>query len=87
MPPFYGRRGLSQRPRRKPGLYTAPVRTLTVPTRPNHVWTVDFKGWFNLGDGQRCDPLTVCDLYSRYYLACRAILKGSNPDCWDLCAG
>ncbi len=66
------RRGLSQRPRRKPGLYTVPARTLTVPTHSNHVWTVDFKGWFNLGNGQRCDPLTVCDLYSRYYLTCRA---------------
>ena len=34
---------------------------LTQPTQPNHVWTVDFKDWFLLGDGQRCDPLTVCD--------------------------
>ncbi len=46
---------------------------LTVPTPPNQVWTVDFKGWFQLGNGQRCDPLTVCDRYSRYLLfACRA---------------
>jgi hypothetical protein len=45
---------------------------LTVPTQPNQVWTVDFKGWFTLGNGQRCDPLTVCDLYSRYVLAVRA---------------
>ena len=66
------RHGLSQRPRRKPGLYTVPRRALTTPTHPNHVWTVDFKGWFTLGNGQRCDPLTVCDLFSRYYLACRA---------------
>ncbi|MBE7539909.1 MAG: hypothetical protein HS122_16050 [Opitutaceae bacterium] len=49
-----------------------PRRALTTPTHPNHVWTVDFKGWFTLGSGQRCDPLTVCDLFSRYYLACRA---------------
>jgi transposase InsO family protein len=66
------RNGLSQRPRRKPGLYEVARHALTVPTHPNHVWTVDFKGWFTLGNGQRCDPLTVCDLYSRYYLACRA---------------
>jgi len=66
------RGGLSQRPRRKPGLYDVPRRALTRPTHPNHVWTVDFKGWFLLGNGQRCDPLTVCDLYSHYYLACRA---------------
>lgn len=66
------RHGLSPRPRRKPGLYEVPRRALTVPTHPNHVWTVDFKGWFTLGNGERCDPLTVCDLFSRYYLACRA---------------
>jgi transposase InsO family protein len=66
------RHGLSVRRRRKPGMYLALNAGLTVPTRPNQVWTVDFKGWFQLGNGQRCDPLTVCDRYSRYLLACRA---------------
>ena len=66
------RHGLSERPRRKPGMYAALNDGLTVPTRPNHVWTVDFKGWFVLGNRQRCDTLTVCDRYSRYLLACRA---------------
>ena len=66
------RHGLSQRPRRKPGLYEVARSTLTGPTHPNHVWTVDFKGWFLLGNGQRCDPLTVCDRFSRYVLGCRA---------------
>ena len=61
------RHGLSVQRRRKPGMYVALNDGLTVPTRPNHVWTVDFKGWF-LGNGQRCDPLTVCDRYSRYLL-------------------
>ena len=27
---------------------------------------------FLLGNGQRCDPLTVCDRYSHYVLACQA---------------
>jgi len=66
------RHGLSERRRRKPGMYTALNHGLTVPTRPNQVWTVDFKGWFLLGNGERCDPLTVCDRYSHYLLACRA---------------
>lgn len=66
------RNGLSVRRRRKPGAYHALNDTLTQPTQPNHVWTVDFKGWLILGDGQRCDPLTVCDRYSHYVLACRA---------------
>lgn len=66
------RHGLSVRRRRTPGAYPTPNDGLTEPTQPNHVWTVDFKGWFTLGDGQRCDPLTVCDRYSRYVLGCRA---------------
>lgn len=66
------RHGLSVKRRRRPGIYPALNEELTVPTQPNHVWTVDFKGWFLLGNGQRCDPLTVCDRYSHYVLAVRA---------------
>lgn len=66
------RRGMSVARRRRPGAYHALNEDLTVPTQPNQVWTVDFKGWFLLGNGQRCDPLTVCDLYSHYVLAVRA---------------
>ena len=42
---------------------------LTVPERPNHVWAVDHKGWVRLGDGRRCEPLTLADSYSRFLLA------------------
>jgi hypothetical protein len=41
---------------------------LTVPQRSNQVWTVDFKGWFRTQDGQRVEPLTVRDLFSRFLL-------------------
>jgi transposase InsO family protein len=34
----------------------------------NHVWTIDFKGWFVLRNGTRVYPLTVRDLASRYIL-------------------
>jgi putative transposase len=37
--------------------------------RPNRVWAIDFKGWFLTGDGQRCNPLTITDVYSRMLLA------------------
>ena len=66
------RHGLSVPRRRRPGVYPARNEALTEPNQPNHVWTVDFKGWFLLGNGQRCDPLTVCDRYSHYVLAVRA---------------
>jgi hypothetical protein len=40
---------------------------------------MDFKGWFRLGDGTRCDPLTVTDAFSRYLLCCKA---GTAVGCW-----
>jgi transposase InsO family protein len=40
---------------------------------PNQVWTVDFKGWFRTGNGQRVEPLTVRDLFSRYLLIIRLL--------------
>jgi putative transposase len=46
---------------------------LTEPRCSNHVWTVDFKGWFRTGDGRRVEPLTVRDLFSRYILAIRLL--------------
>jgi len=35
---------------------------------PNDVWTVDFKGWWKSLDGERCEPLTVRDAFSRFVL-------------------
>lgn len=40
--------------------------------RPNHVWTVDFKGWWRTQDRQRFEPLTIRDDYSRYVLCAQA---------------
>lgn len=37
---------------------------------PNQVWTVDFKGWWH-SQGERCEPLTVRDEFSRYLLELR----------------
>jgi len=44
---------------------------------PNAVWSADLKGWFMTGDGQRCDPLTVTDNYSRYLIRCQAVRPAS----------
>ena len=56
--------------RRRRRRVAAPGRTLRPADGPNDVWCIDFKGWFRTGDGERCDPLTVTDAYSRYLLAC-----------------
>lgn len=50
-----------------------------IPTTPNDEWTVDFKGWWPLASGQRCEPLTVRDAYSRFVLAA-ALPRSSRND-------
>jgi transposase InsO family protein len=63
------------RPRRRRWARSLRMGTgLTVPTHPNHVWGVDFKGWFRTGDGVRCEPLTMSDLYSRYVVCCQVVV-------------
>ena len=52
--------------------YSAPLEHATA---ANRVWCADFKGWFLCGDGQRCDPLTCTDAYSRYLLRCQHVPK------------
>jgi hypothetical protein len=37
---------------------------------------MDFKGWFRLPDGARCEPLTITDAFSRYVLCCKAAIVG-----------
>jgi putative transposase len=53
--------------------------------QPNAVWAMDFKGWFRLGDGTRCDPLTITDAFSRYLLCCKAgtALGNVSVDVWN----
>jgi len=34
----------------------------------NHVWTVDFKGWWRTRDGKKVFPLTIRDEYSKFIL-------------------
>jgi transposase InsO family protein len=40
---------------------------------PNEIWTVDFKGWWRVAEGKRCEPLTVRDEFSRYVLDLQAV--------------
>jgi transposase InsO family protein len=51
---------------------------LTEAKRVNHVWAADYKGWFYTGDFQRCDPLTVTDLYSRYIIGLNAVIQATQ---------
>lgn len=45
---------------------------------PNDLWTIDFKGWWRAGNGQRCEPLTVRDAFSRFVLAVTLVSSTSS---------
>jgi transposase InsO family protein len=45
---------------------------------PNDVWCTDFKGWFHLGNTQRCDPLTITDASSRYLIRCQGLVGSTS---------
>lgn len=72
------RRGLTQPRRRR---RRAPAAGVSAPfigcERPNDVWCIDFKGWFETLDGVRCYPLTLLDAFSRYLLRCESLV---DPD-------
>ena len=39
---------------------------------PNSIWCADFKGHFPVG-GERCNPLTIMDGFSRFLLCCKSL--------------
>lgn len=51
---------------------------LTHPDVANRVWAADHKGWFALGNGRRCEPLTITDLASRYLVDLEASTSTSQ---------
>ena len=51
-------------------------------TRPNALWTIDFKGQFRTRDQRWCYPLTVVDAYSRVLLACVALTSPTFEATW-----
>ena len=79
------RHGLSKRRKRRAGVYRVHPEHLTQPQYPNHVWTFDFKGWFLLQNGRRCDPLTVCDRFTRYLIGCHACANQQFKGTFRLC--
>jgi transposase InsO family protein len=71
--------GLVERKTRKPSNESGRITNRIEAKRPNHVWTVDFKGWWRTRDNNRFEPLTIRDLYSRFVL-CTQSLPDSKSD-------
>jgi transposase InsO family protein len=63
---------IARKKRRRTPAYTQPFAAADA---PNRVWCADFKGWFKTRDGERVDPLTISDAYSRYLLRCQDVEK------------
>jgi putative transposase len=63
---------VARRKRSRTVPYSAP---LAHADEANRVWCADFKGWFRTANGERIDPLTISDAYSRYLLRCQAVEK------------
>lgn len=70
------------RKRRRTTPYSEPFAEVTA---PNQLWCMDFKGWFRTGDGQRCDPFTITDAYSRYLIRCQAITRMDTAHVLAIC--
>ncbi|MCT8335087.1 integrase core domain-containing protein, partial [Leptospira sp. 85282-16] len=47
--------------------------------KPNHVWTVDFKGWWYTPEREKVNPLTIRDDFSKYILSIKTLKKGDIP--------
>lgn len=69
------------RQRRVPARRKEPAKPPgTVASRPNDLWTVDFKGWWLSMDNKRCEPLTIRDAYSRYLFTVRLMPKTTTEE-------
>ncbi|WP_165864696.1 integrase core domain-containing protein [Capsulimonas corticalis] len=64
-----------------------PLSGLTQPHCPNHVWSVDYKGHFSLGDGNICYPLTMTDNETRFLLRCQALPDVTYERAWPYFVG
>lgn len=47
---------------------------------PNDLWTIDFKGWWRAVNGERCEPLTVRDAFSRKVLAVHLVASTNGTN-------
>lgn len=71
--------GLVEERKRRPSSETGRITNRINAEHPNHVWTVDFKGWWRTRDRNRFEPLTIRDLYSRFVL-CTQSLENSKSE-------
>ena len=60
--------GMTEPRKRKRARTAGRIHSERVAKGANEIWSVDFKGWWYTPHGDRCEPLTVRDEYSRFVL-------------------
>ncbi len=48
----------------------------------NDIWCIDFKGWSLTKDGNKMDPFTVMDAFSRFLLCCQKLWANDTDHVW-----
>jgi putative transposase len=72
-------------PRRKRRAPSSPPHTTLDPVHEsNDVWCTDFKGYRLSGAGERLEPFTLGDAYSRYSLACTLVDSIRTDTIWPI---
>jgi transposase InsO family protein len=61
------------KPRRKRAKVPPLTEPLVHAVEPNDVWSADYKGQFQLGNGRWCYPLTITDNCSRLLISCQGL--------------
>lgn len=82
---IFQKEGLSKPRRRRNVVIRNWSNKLTKARHPNHVWTMDYKGWFELPNRKKCWPFTVMDLHSRYVLACDPLAQPALAPTQEVC--
>jgi transposase InsO family protein len=75
---LFKREGYTKKRRRRRAKDCSLIQARIKPSKPNELWTVDFKGWWWTSKKERCEPLTVRDEYSKYILAIEVPEKGDT---------
>ena len=68
----------------------APKRVVVKALYSNHIWTVDFKGWWRTRDGKKVFPLTIRDEYSKMVISIKVcprptleLVKEAFTECFE----
>ena len=70
--------GLAKKRRKKRTAEGVRIENRVEATHPNHVWIVDFKGWWYTPNRERVNPLTVRDDHSKFILTIKTLDKGDT---------